>query len=937
LGDNKTKLELLDSIYSHIEETDWLEGLDLYQGGKVQSANQYHGLITGRVAGSGTPSEVRIKIHPAGHCIQWIECTCRKNRLNGRYCEHIAAVMLHIDREQAELVAQLDSKMPLKPPSVKKARGSKKDENAHVERKAERVTENILTQLKGAIASVNLIAGGPGIRVRLEIKEGQLTHYDLSVDDAGSFLESRPDIENATKEAQNLRVCPGEAELGFVVTKLGQEEIGVERCVVFPEGFKRPKKTKANERLFTINAVRLCAERDPSLSSKRLIMPLKGFARFIGGKYVFVPEAGYVELSAAHAEPTWHDLPITQSYVDDEAAELIQKGFAELLQYAPVIVDDKLYSESVISMPSITTIEIRRAADGWFTLDPRYGEGRDMVSLGKLLTAYRKNKRKYLKSGKSWIEIPDYLRDLDWQVESKGNSVKLNAIGLLRLKAMVGDLDAFVGSKSILDAVRTKVDPTSRVEPPTLKHTNLDLRSYQQEGYEWFWWLYSNGLHGLLADEMGLGKTHQAMALMSGIQAMQPSKSFLVISPTTVLDHWNDKIVQYCPNLNPIKFHGPKRIQDFLIDKEQTKTFITSYGVILRDISYFEKVQWGAVILDEAHAIKNNDTATYKAVCRLQSDIRICLSGTPMENHLSELKNVFDFIVPGYLGSDAYFKEHFVKRIHAERDAAAEKSLQKLIYPLKLRRNKSQVLKDLPEKVEDRRRIPLSDEQARLYREILELRARPLINQLRDDGSPIPYLHVFATLTLLKQVCNHPALVLKDPNYKKHESSKLELLKELLDEALGSEHKVVIYSQYIEMINIICAYLKEADIQFSMLTGQTRNRGQVIKDFQSDPNIKVFVGSLLAGGIGIDLTAASVVIHYDRWWNASKENQATDRVHRIGQTKNVQVLKLICKGTLEEKIDRMIQSKQNLFERFVDQDEEVFKQFSRQELIELLE
>ena len=264
-------------------------------------------------------------------------------------------------------------------------------------------------------------------------------------------------------------------------------------------------------------------------------------------------------------------------------------------------------------------------------------------------------------------------------------------------------------------------------------------------------------------------------------------------------------------------------------------------------------------------------------------------------------------------------------------------ALQKLIHPFKMRRTKNQVLKDLPAKVEDLRHCDLSEEQIKMYRDTVALKASPLIAKLKEDGAEVPYLHVFATLTLLKQVCNHPALVSGDLNYKKHESGKFELMREIIDEAIGSGHKIVIFSQYVGMLEIIARYLSDQAIKYVLLTGQTRNRGSVIKQFQTDTETKIFLGSLLAGGVGIDLTAASVVIHYDRWWNASKENQATDRVHRIGQHRNVQVMKLVTRGTLEEKIDRMIQNKRELFEKFLDKDEDVFKTLTRQELIELLE
>ena len=221
-----------------------------------------------------------------------------------------------------------------------------------------------------------------------------------------------------------------------------------------------------------------------------------------------------------------------------------------------------------------------------------------------------------------------------------------------------------------------------------------------------------------------------------------------------------------------------------------------------------------------------------------------------------------------------------------------------------------------------------------LYKETVSLKAAPIINTLEDDAAPVPYMHVFATLQLLKQICNHPALV-TGKNWKLYTSGKFELFKELLNEAFRSEHKVVVFTQYVGMIKIISEYLNSINIRHVTLTGATRNRGKVIEDFQTSKDCKVFVGSLLAGGVGIDLTAASVVIHYDRWWNASKENQATDRVHRIGQKNSVQVIKLVSKGTLEEKIDLMIEKKKKLFEQYMTKDEELFKKLTKEELIDL--
>ena len=401
--------------------------------------------------------------------------------------------------------------------------------------------------------------------------------------------------------------------------------------------------------------------------------------------------------------------------------------------------------------------------------------------------------------------------------------------------------------------------------------------------------------------------------------------------------HWEEKINAFAPGLNVEVYHGSKRQGVLNRLRKSTHTIVTSYGILLRDIKQLSDFNWDVITLDEAHFVKNSTTSTYQAVLQLNSQFRICLTGTPMENRLYELKNIFDFLLPGYLGSNKFFKKQFGDYESFNKDPEKEILLQKLIHPFKLRRTKEQVLDDLPSKQEDTIHSFLSEEQAELYRSILDMKGKPLIEALQNETSKVSYMHVFTTLQLLKQICNHPALLQNPMKYENHQSGKFDLLTELLQEAIDSNNKIVVFSQYIEMINIISDYLKKQSIESVTLTGATRNRADVIKRFQTDPNIKVFLGSLMAGGIGIDLTAASVVIHYDRWWNASKENQATDRVHRIGQKKFVQVYKLVTKGTLEEKIDSLISKKQSMFSKFLEKDEDVFKGMSRQDMLEMLQ
>lgn len=940
------KVNLLDHFYDHLDEDDWLDGVDLYQAGRVSNLETYDGLIMAKVSPHSAPgAEVRLKIHPAGHCIQWIECTCRKNRSQGLYCEHIAAFMVHVDRERSELFAGLDHSMPLKPPAASKRRtvaslvGDMASTASEAKTRGNNATQTIIDHLKGGIQSVSLLAHGPTLRVRIEIKPGHLTHYDLTLDQAAKFLASHPKIDNATAEVRDLRVFDTEIELGTRIQQPEPEKIIADRIVALrqPKSFKIDADVIAKLKAEYGKFKRITVDDRDGLEELFLCLPYKSAAKYIGEEYFFMPTLGYFRLNRKLTSSLWSELPLSRTYKDDDAAIFAKEGFREYVSASPIYLDESLKNPVILDAPNLHEIEIISEEDGWFRLDPRYGQGKSSISMVELMLQHRKKRRKFLRSGDVWMKIPDFITEHNWELDDAGTAIKVDALGLLRLKAAIGEFDRFVGSKKALQNIKSNLQFHSETAPPVHQDSKLHLRSYQDLGLRWLWWLYRNGLHGLLADEMGLGKTHQAMGLLSAIQKENPNGKFLVICPTTVIDHWLDKLEQFAPNLAPIKYHGAKRsalLQTLQVNKS---TLLTSYGIVLRDIKYLTSRKWDAVILDEAHLIKNNDTATYQAVCKLNSRIRLCLTGTPMENHLGELKNLFDFLVPGYLGSDDYFRKNFINKMEVGQAPETELALQKLIHPFKMRRTKDQVLPDLPAKVEDIRNCTLAESQVKLYREIIALKAKPLVQQMQDSASPIPYLHVFATLTLLKQICNHPALLDEEPDYKRHESGKFELLKELLEEALGSGHKIVIFSQYVGMIKLITRYLADQGIGHVELTGQTKDRGEIIKKFQTQPELKVFCGSLLAGGVGIDLTAASVVIHYDRWWNASKENQATDRVHRIGQNKNVQVLKLVTRGTLEEKIDKMIQGKQALFEKFMDRDEEIFKTLSRQELIDLLQ
>jgi SNF2 family DNA or RNA helicase len=336
-------------------------------------------------------------------------------------------------------------------------------------------------------------------------------------------------------------------------------------------------------------------------------------------------------------------------------------------------------------------------------------------------------------------------------------------------------------------------------------------------------------------------------------------------------------------------------------------------------------------VFDEAQRIKNPRTKAARAARKIPTRFRVALTGTPLENRLLELWSVVDLILPGYLGSEREFRSTHRDPTHHQLHL-----LRQRLGVLTLRRVKEQVLADLPDKMEDIRYCHLLPEQEVIYRRIHRQRSQEIVELLRDEESEIPYMHIFALLTRLKQVCDHPALI-EGSDGVSAESAKTEIFDEILDEALDGGLQVVVFSQYVKMIELMSKHLERRRIKHLVLTGESRDRGRIVRRFNSEQHERVLLASLLAGGVGIDLTGASVVLHYDRWWNPAKENQATDRVHRIGQRRFVQVFKLLTRDTIEERIDELIRSKIDLMEKVVAPTEDFISTLGRQELIGLLD
>jgi len=431
------------------------------------------------------------------------------------------------------------------------------------------------------------------------------------------------------------------------------------------------------------------------------------------------------------------------------------------------------------------------------------------------------------------------------------------------------------------------------------------------------------------------------MALMLSLREQDGvEEPFLVVCPTTVLSHWQVKIRDHAPGLRAVLHHGPER--SVAASLEAGDVLLTSYGVLRNDLDELAGVRFGLVVFDEIQNLKNPATRSWEAASRLETQVALGLTGTPIENSLTELKALFDLLLPGYLGSDRQFEDRYGG---AEAPGAGTfdrgplVDLRRTVAPFILRRTKTAVLDELPDKFEDLRLAALSDDQIALYRRLVGERGSALADSLRSASEPVPYMHIFALLNRLKQVCDHPALALGDlERADELGSGKWDLFCELLTEALGNGQKVVVFSQYLGMITLMEGLLDRMGVGHAVLTGASVDRGEIVDRFNLDADCRVFLGSLKAGGTGIDLVGGSVVVHYDRWWNAAREDQATDRVYRIGQKRAVQVFKLITEGTLEEKIHAIIERKRRLAASVVQEDSpRLAKIFTREELLELLQ
>ena len=467
------------------------------------------------------------------------------------------------------------------------------------------------------------------------------------------------------------------------------------------------------------------------------------------------------------------------------------------------------------------------------------------------------------------------------------------------------------------------------------------LREYQRDGFYWIKTLKENGFGGILADDMGLGKTLQILAfLLSEKEQGKVGDELrtLIVAPASLVYNWKKEVERFTPQLSVCVMAGTAHERKELI-KNQTSNvdvWITSYDLLKRDIELYQDIVFANEIIDEAQYIKNQTTHAAKSVRLVNSSFRMALTGTPMENRLSELWSIFDYLMPGFLYGYTRFRSEIETPIVSDKDEDAMTRLRAMIHPFILRRLKKDVLKELPEKQEEIVTVALSGEQKKLYQAHSQ-RLKMFLEDQNDEDFAQNKLQILAELTKLRQLCCGPELLLE--NYK-GENAKLEACIELITQAIAGGHKILLFSQFTSMLDLIGEELKKAKIDYYRIDGSVKKeaRMEMVEQFQNPQNqVSVFCISLKAGGTGLNLTAADIVIHYDPWWNKAAQNQATDRAHRIGQKHAINVYQLIAEETIEQKICELQQVKEDLAEEVLSGEGISSTQFNKNEIMNLLE
>lgn len=608
----------------------------------------------------------------------------------------------------------------------------------------------------------------------------------------------------------------------------------------------------------------------------------------------------------------------------EDAIHFWSEGVGSLPEDWDLYVPEDLVGTQVRSKPVVMSARVSSGVD-WLSVKIGYESEGVGVSRDELERCLREG-RKFVKlddNSYAMIDTEKVQAMIDREIEllaaaGKNGKLPLSQAGRVQeLLQQTDDSNVSANAKTLFKKLASIDEIKKTRKPRGLKAT---LRPYQEQGLSWLRFIHDLGSGGVLADDMGLGKTIQTIALLLSIKAekkTQPLRS-LIVAPTSVVTNWVRELERFGPSLSVALWHGAGR-KEQKNELNQVNVVITSYALLRRDIDLLKKLRLDYAILDEAQNIKNPMSATAQAAKELKAGHRLALTGTPIENRLSEIWSIFEFVSPGLLGPLAKFEERFAKPID-QGDSKQAARLRATIHPFILRRTKMEVAKDLPPKIEVDKIVDLMPDQKAIYVQVLrEVRAQ-VMGEVERVGVAKSQLHILAGLTKLRQAACDARLLGLPREFSHDDSGKLSALRELVDEVESGGHKVLVFSQFVSMLKLMAAALDEDKIRYEYLDGSTIDRQERIERFQEDPTISVFLISLKAGGSGLNLTAADTVIHFDPWWNPAVEDQASDRAHRIGQKKVVTVYRLIAGGTIEEKILQLKQKKKDLVESVLSED-----------------
>lgn len=586
--------------------------------------------------------------------------------------------------------------------------------------------------------------------------------------------------------------------------------------------------------------------------------------------------------------------------------------------------NDEYIDENITITPNIT-LDISQSRNGYMSMKLNI-EGVDSNEYRELFSSYKNNNRLYRMKNGAYLDLKD--NDLEQafklidilNIYNDFDNMKIPNNKAIYLEKLIEDEDlSFVNGSKYVSNVIKKFDKVKSKNYEIPKDLNATLRDYQVSGFEFFKTLSDYQFGGILADEMGLGKTIQTIAFLLS----NKDKKSIVITPTALIYNWKNELEKFAPTLKVGLLHAAKSEREKILDNiDNYDVILTTYTTYKNDIDKYKNINFDYCIIDEAQNIKNPDAIITKAIKNVNAKVKFALTGTPIENNLMELWSIFDFIMPGYLYNKSKFKSIFVNN---DKNII---ELKNLIKPFILRRTKKEVITELPDKIEQKIIIDLEKEHKRAYKGYVNLITRKIKENNQDN------ITVFSYLTKLRQLCLSPELMVK--NYQ-GKNSKLDVLINIINDS--SDEKILVFSQFTKVLEVIGKRLNEENISYSYLDGKTsaKDRVKLVEEFNTNNN-KVFLISLKAGGTGLNLTSANIVVHFDPWWNPAVEDQASDRAHRIGQKNVVNVIKLIAKGTAEERVINLQETKKELIEDVINgnlDNSSTLKNLSKDDIIDL--